>query len=35
MTEAPVIEAIDLRKGFNGREVLRGLSFAVPKGCAS
>jgi len=32
MTEAPVIEAIDLRKGFNGREVLRGLSFAVPKG---
>src|SRR2546430_11333681 len=32
MTEAPVIEAIDLRKGFNGRELLRGLSFAVPKG---
>src|SRR5438874_8437620 len=32
MTEAPIIEAVDLRKGFSGREVLRGLSFAVPKG---
>ena len=27
-----LIEAVDLRKGFNGRQVLRGLSFAVPKG---
>src|SRR5947208_6066903 len=32
MTEAPVIEAIDLRKGFNGRQRLRGLPFAVPQG---
>jgi phospholipid/cholesterol/gamma-HCH transport system ATP-binding protein len=32
MAEAPVIEVIDLRKAFNGREVLRGLSFAVAKG---
>ena len=27
-----LIEAVDLRKGFNGRQVLRGLSFALPKG---
>jgi phospholipid/cholesterol/gamma-HCH transport system ATP-binding protein len=32
MAEAPVIEVIDLRKGFDGRHVLRGLSFALPKG---
>jgi phospholipid/cholesterol/gamma-HCH transport system ATP-binding protein len=28
----PVIEAIDLRKSFNGHAVLRGLSFTLPKG---
>lgn len=27
-----LIEAIDVRKGFNGQGVLRGLSFTVPKG---
>ena len=27
-----VVEVIDLRKSFNGHEVLRGLSFALPKG---
>jgi phospholipid/cholesterol/gamma-HCH transport system ATP-binding protein len=27
-----VIEAIDLRKSFNGQAVLRGLSFALPRG---
>jgi phospholipid/cholesterol/gamma-HCH transport system ATP-binding protein len=32
MAEAPVVEVIDLRKSFNGHEVLRGLSFALPKG---
>jgi phospholipid/cholesterol/gamma-HCH transport system ATP-binding protein len=32
MAAAPVIEVVDLRKGFDGREVLRGLSFTVPKG---
>ncbi len=27
-----VVEVIDLRKSFNGHEVLRGLSFALPQG---
>jgi phospholipid/cholesterol/gamma-HCH transport system ATP-binding protein len=27
-----VVEVIDLRKSFNGIEVLRGVSFALPKG---
>jgi phospholipid/cholesterol/gamma-HCH transport system ATP-binding protein len=32
MAADPVIQVVDLRKGFNGHEVLRGLSFEVPKG---
>jgi phospholipid/cholesterol/gamma-HCH transport system ATP-binding protein len=32
MASAPVIEMVDVRKSFDGREVLRGLSCAVPKG---
>ena len=32
MVADPVIQVVDLRKGFNGHEVLRGLSFDVPRG---
>ncbi|HEX7140259.1 MAG TPA: ATP-binding cassette domain-containing protein, partial [Vicinamibacterales bacterium] len=32
MTESLVIEAIDLRKHYDGVEALRGLSFGVPAG---
>lgn len=32
MAEGYVIEVIDLRKGFNGHEVLRGLTFGLPRG---
>ncbi len=32
MGETFVIEVIDLRKSFNGHQVLRGVSFQLPKG---
>ncbi len=32
MAEGLVIEVVDLRKSFNGHQVLRGVSFELPKG---
>jgi phospholipid/cholesterol/gamma-HCH transport system ATP-binding protein len=32
VSDGPIVEVTDVWKGFNGRDVLRGVSFEVPKG---